>query len=131
MTNTGAIKLLEIERECISRNNEKMILCDRNCEKCDLVQDSDKLVEMYNYAIESLKRDEIGLNETIKQIHDGVYAEAERKTIEKCVDMFSDIASDIINRSDECILLSYCDSSKSCKENWKEYLLEMLKEKEQ
>lgn len=60
------IKGLQIERECVSRN------CDRDCGKCDLVQDRDWLLSVYDDAlalleeqksvIEALKSD---LNETL------------------------------------------------------------------
>ena len=39
-------------------------------------------------AIASLKRDEIGLTETIKQIHDGVYEEAYEKGRKDAIDEF-------------------------------------------
>lgn len=43
------IKGLQIERECVSRD------CDRNCGKCDLVQDRDWLLSVYDDALELLK----------------------------------------------------------------------------
>lgn len=43
---------LQIERECVSRD------CDRNCGKCDLVQDRDWLLSVYDEAIELLKEQE-------------------------------------------------------------------------
>ena len=43
------IKGLQIERECVSRD------CDRNCGQCDLVQDRDWLLSVYDDAIELLK----------------------------------------------------------------------------
>ena len=43
------IKGLQIERECVSRD------CDRNCGKCDLVQDMDWLLSVYDGALELLK----------------------------------------------------------------------------
>jgi hypothetical protein len=43
------IKGLQIERECVSRD------CDRNCGKCDLVQDRDWLLSVYDDAIDMLK----------------------------------------------------------------------------
>ena len=44
-----AIKGLQIERECVSRD------CDRDCGKCDLVQDRDWLLSVYDDALELLK----------------------------------------------------------------------------
>lgn len=43
------IKGLQIERECVSRD------CDRNCGECDLVQDRDWLLSVYDDAIALLK----------------------------------------------------------------------------
>lgn len=48
---TRAIELLEIERECVTRD------CDRDCANCELVQDRDELVTMYNTAIAQMRRD--------------------------------------------------------------------------
>ncbi len=49
MTKDEVIKYLKIERECISRN------CDRNCGKCDLVQEQETLLDAYNSAIALLE----------------------------------------------------------------------------
>ena len=46
------IKGLEIERECVSRD------CDRDCGKCDLVQDRDWLLSVYDGALKLLKEQE-------------------------------------------------------------------------
>ena len=43
------IKGLKIERECVSRD------CDRDCAKCDLVQDRDWLLSVYDGALGLLK----------------------------------------------------------------------------
>lgn len=73
MTNTEAIKELE-----------KHISPYENC-KADY--DANEAIKI---AIESLKRDEIGLTDTVKEIHDGVYAEAYEKgrkdAIEECIE---------------------------------------------
>ena len=50
MTNERALELLKIERECIQRSYK----CDRKCEKCPLVQESDELFKMYTYVISKL-----------------------------------------------------------------------------
>lgn len=55
MTLDEAKKLLSIERECIDRNNEFHILCDRDCAKCDLVQETPTLLDMYDHVIEWLE----------------------------------------------------------------------------
>lgn len=45
MTRAEVIRILKIERECISRD------CDRDCANCDLVQERDQLLEIYDNAI--------------------------------------------------------------------------------
>lgn len=45
MTKAEVIRILKIERECISRD------CDRNCGYCDLVQEQDVLLDAYDSAI--------------------------------------------------------------------------------
>ena len=46
------IKGLQIERECVSRD------CDRDCGRCDLVQEMDWLLSVYDDAIDLLKEQE-------------------------------------------------------------------------
>lgn len=46
------IRVLETERECVSRD------CDRDCGKCDLAQDRDWLLSVYDAAISLLKEQE-------------------------------------------------------------------------
>lgn len=46
------IKGLKIERECVSRD------CDRDCGKCDLVQERDWLLSVYDDAVALLKEQE-------------------------------------------------------------------------
>ena len=43
------IKGLRIERECVSRD------CDRDCARCDIVQDRDWLLLVYDNAIKLLE----------------------------------------------------------------------------
>lgn len=45
MDKKDVIRILQIERECISRD------CDRNCGYCDLVQERDVLLDAYDSAI--------------------------------------------------------------------------------
>lgn len=45
MDKKDVIRILQIERECISRD------CDRNCGYCDLVQEQDVLLDAYDSAI--------------------------------------------------------------------------------
>lgn len=49
MTNERAIELLNIERQCVGSN------CDRDCANCELVQEEDELLEMYEYVIRHMK----------------------------------------------------------------------------
>ena len=46
-----AIALVKIERECVIRADA----CDRKCEKCDLLQDSTELTDMYEQLAEWLE----------------------------------------------------------------------------
>ena len=48
----NAIRMLRIERECVSRD------CDRDCAKCDLAQDRELLLKAYDDALELLKEQE-------------------------------------------------------------------------
>ena len=50
MTAARILELLEIERECIRRNCDK--ICDRDCGKCDLVQKDEDLMDLYDTLIE-------------------------------------------------------------------------------
>lgn len=52
MENERIVELLNIEKECIQRADS----CDRNCAKCDLVQDSNELIQMYTDAIEIIDK---------------------------------------------------------------------------
>lgn len=49
MTENEAVKYIQIEKECINRD------CDRNCAKCDIVQEVDDLNSAYDAAIKALK----------------------------------------------------------------------------
>ena len=48
MTENEAVKYMRIEKECINRD------CDRNCAKCDIVQEVDDLNSAYDAAIKAL-----------------------------------------------------------------------------
>ncbi len=54
MTRAEVIHILKIERECISRD------CDRNCGYCDLVQEQETLLKVYDEAIRLLEQMEYG-----------------------------------------------------------------------
>ena len=49
MTENEAVKYIQIEKECINRD------CDRNCAKCDIVQEVDDLNSAYDAAIKALE----------------------------------------------------------------------------
>ena len=49
MTENEAVKYMQIEKECINRD------CDRNCAKCDIVQEVDDLNSAYDSAIKALE----------------------------------------------------------------------------
>ena len=66
MDREKVIKGLQIERECVSRD------CDRDCGKCDLVQDKDWLLSVYDDAIALLKEQE-AVEPTFRQGEDGVF----------------------------------------------------------
>lgn len=51
MTIDEAIALVKIERECVIRADA----CDRKCEKCDLLQDSTELTDMYEQLADWLE----------------------------------------------------------------------------
>ena len=47
-----AIKLLIIERNCVRHAD----VCNRECDKCKLVQDTDELLEMYDDVVKNLEK---------------------------------------------------------------------------
>ncbi len=49
MTKQEILRGLHIERECISRD------CNRDCGRCDLAQERDWLLQVFNGAIELLE----------------------------------------------------------------------------
>jgi len=50
MTFQRALELMVIERECVRRQQ-----CNRNCAKCDLVQDQTELEKAYTVVIDTMK----------------------------------------------------------------------------
>ena len=56
MTIERMIELLEIEHECMRRGAHDE--CDRDCARCELVQDDHDLDEMYTGVIALLKKHE-------------------------------------------------------------------------
>ena len=55
MEMSEAVKLMQIEKKCIIRQIPASPTCDRRCEACDLVQDTDTLLEAYDCAIDAMK----------------------------------------------------------------------------
>lgn len=53
MTRDRVLQLLAIERDCVSWES-----CDRDCGACDLAQDKDEVLEMYDTAIAMLEEQE-------------------------------------------------------------------------
>ena len=54
MTVQRMVELLEIEHECMLRGSR--CECDRDCAKCNLVQDDMELHEMYTNVIEMVRK---------------------------------------------------------------------------
>ena len=87
MTENEAKAFLEIEKQCINRN------CDRNCEKCDIVQKVEDLNSAYGTAIKALEEVQqyraIGTPEELKAAMKYVYLAKKHGTvgqvIENCV----------------------------------------------
>lgn len=87
MTENEAKAFLEIEKQCINRN------CDRNCEKCDIVQKVEDLNSAYDTAIKALEEVQqyraIGTPEELKAAMKYVYLAKKHGTvgqvIENCV----------------------------------------------
>lgn len=66
------IKGLAIERECVSRD------CNRDCARCDLAQDREWLLSVYDETLELLKEREarvLTTDELFYMEHQGVYIE--------------------------------------------------------
>ena len=60
MTNEEIVELIKIEKQCVLRADT----CDRQCDNCDLVQDSNKLLEMYDEIIYIL---DVAFPNTVKE----------------------------------------------------------------
>lgn len=54
MTQDRAIDLLKTELSCVRRNENG--LCDRDCASCDLVQQTSELIEMYEFVISHMEK---------------------------------------------------------------------------
>lgn len=53
MTNNRMIELLKTERECVRRNSHNE--CNRDCGRCNLVQEDSELEEFYTSLISVLE----------------------------------------------------------------------------
>ena len=53
MTSERIIELLTCEQTCVKRQGTDK--CDRNCARCDLIQDSKEIEQMYDEAEEIIK----------------------------------------------------------------------------
>ena len=53
MTRENMIKVLENERECVSRD------CEYDCAECDLVLPREQILETYNDLLEMLSKEEV------------------------------------------------------------------------
>ena len=61
MTIKRALELMQIEKECVSRGDT----CGRDCGNCELVQDTDELLEAYDIVqviLDKFVEEEIKLN---------------------------------------------------------------------
>lgn len=62
------IRGMEIERECVSRD------CDRDCGACDIVQDKEWLLSVYDGAISLLKEQQKLIDEiTQRRANNGAF----------------------------------------------------------
>lgn len=73
------IKVLEIERECASRD------CDRDCGNCDLVQEQDWLLSVYDDAIALLKEQQKLVDDTPHWVFGNSYGHTWMKCSNCCV----------------------------------------------
>lgn len=56
MNKQRVIELLRIEKNCIKRN--ELNRCDRECQKCDLLQDSGELISMYDFVLAEMEKED-------------------------------------------------------------------------
>lgn len=72
------IKGLQIERECVSRN------CDRDCGKCDLVQDRDWLLSVYDDALALLEEQKSVIEALKSDLDETLAVLGEKPEIVRC-----------------------------------------------
>ena len=104
MTIDEAIALVKIERECVIRAD----VCDRKCEKCDLLQDSTELTDMYEQLAEWLEELKV-LKQRKSDIMDSFckydvssFEELVTNTRNKAIDDFVKEYKSCDNRSIQC-----------------------------
>lgn len=124
MTIDEAKQLLVIERECINRNNQPFGKnCDRNCGKCDLVQNTDKLIEMYDNVAEWLEE-----LKAMRSLDKTNFSDGYSMAIDDCIDKFAEILSNIKEMCGRnCPVNCNWGTTTNCKDMCKKWLAEQLK----
>lgn len=83
MTKEKIIEIIKNELECVRTASDNK--CDRDCENCKLVRDSDDIIKAYDFVIEMLeqepcedciRRSDVGLTDFEILMCDGDYKEA-------------------------------------------------------
>lgn len=116
LTIDEAITLVNIEKECINRADN----CNRKCNECDLVQDSNKLLDLYEQLAEWLEElkayREIG---TIEECKNSVLdiAKAYNKAINDSANRFISLCDDgeFMNRLNEFPATTILEMAKQLK----------------
>ena len=67
MTKQEVLNGLRIERECISRD------CDRDCANCDIVQERDWLLQVYDNAIALIENSDTMIRTPIGYTANGIF----------------------------------------------------------
>ena len=92
MTIDEAIALVKIERECVIRAD----VCDRKCEKCDLLQDSTELTDMYEHLaewLEELKAYKENQHRSLRHMYEKGY--------NKAIDDFAILMKETLNLAEQ------------------------------
>ena len=104
MTIDEAIAVVKIERECVIRAD----VCDRKCEKCDLLQDSTELTDMYEQLAEwleelkFLKQRKSDIMDSFCKYDVSSFEELVTNTRNKAIDDFVKEYKSCDNRSIQC-----------------------------
>lgn len=90
MTEQEAIEIIKTEKICVERNDAG-INCDRNCGRCDLLMNSDKILVAYTMAISALEEIQqyrsLGTVEELREVRE---KQVPKKPVIKS-DKFSDL----------------------------------------